>query len=167
MFGYEAAVSKTLDLKGGAPTCNQGGMVILEPVYAASKSDFFTRATPNQAGALLASDYTAPPIIGGRHLRPRRLTPLECSRLQGFPDQWCQNLAIPDPSTEELGYWVGIWESWNRMRGVKPRSARQVLKWLAGPASDSALYKLWGNGVALPVVEHILGRLKTVVESEK
>lgn len=167
MFGYEAAVSKTLDLKGGVPTCNQGGMVILEPVYAASKSDFFTRATPNQAGALLASDYTAPPIIGGRYLRPRRLTPLECSRLQGFPDQWCQNLAIPDPSTEELGYWVGIWESWNRMRGVKPRSARQVLKWLAGPASDSALYKLWGNGVALPVVEQILGRLKTVIESEK
>lgn len=167
MFGYEAAVSKTLDLKGGAPTCNQGGMVILEPVYAASKSDFFTRATPNQAGALLASDYTAPPIIGGRHLRPRRLTPLECSRLQGFPDQWCQNLAIPDPSTEELGYWIGIWESWNRMRGVKPRSARQVLKWLAGPASDSALYKLWGNGVALPVVEHILRRLKTVAEPEK
>lgn len=166
-LGYEATVSKTLDLKGGAPTCNQGGMIILEPVFSASKSDFFTRATVNQAGALLASDYTDPPIIGGQHLRPRRLTPLECGRLQGFPDDWCQNLAIPNPSAEELDYWVGVWESWNRLRDIKPRSARQVLKWLAAPASDTALYKLWGNGVALPVVELILDRLKTVAEHGK
>lgn len=165
-FGYEAAVSKTLDIKGGVPTCNQGGMIILEPVFSASKSDFFTRATTNQAGALLASDYTDPPIIGGQHLRPRRLTPLECGRLQGFPDQWCQNLAIPEPSTEELEYWVGVWESWNRLRGVKPRTAHQVAKWLAAPATDTALYKLWGNGVALPVVEYTLGRIATITGSE-
>ncbi|MDO5722762.1 MAG: hypothetical protein Q4P06_09535 [Actinomycetaceae bacterium] len=47
MYGYEASVSKTLDLKGGEPTCNQGGMIVLQPqhktderIYAASKSDF-------------------------------------------------------------------------------------------------------------------------------
>lgn len=83
-YGYEAEVSKTLDLKGGEPTCNQGGMVILEPVYAASKADYFTRTTKDQAGALLATDYTDPPMVASSSLRPRRLTPVECTRLQGF-----------------------------------------------------------------------------------
>lgn len=168
-YGYEALVSKTLDLKGGEPTCNQGGMIILQPkneeqpetVFAASKSDFFTRATANQAGALLASDYTAPPVVAGSSLRPRRLTPVECARLQGFPDNWCQNLAITNPSEEDVEFWEDVWGRWNALRGVRPRSRKQILKWLANPGGDRAEYKLWGNGIALPVAEHVLGRLKT------
>ncbi|MDO5747463.1 MAG: DNA cytosine methyltransferase [Actinomycetaceae bacterium] len=165
-YGYEAQVSKTLDLKCGEPTCNQGGMIILQPqqdtderIYSASKSDFFIRATPNQTGALLASDYTAPPLIAGSTLRPRRLTPLECARLQGFPDHWCQNLAIIDPSEDEVEYWEGVWGRWNDLRGVRPRSRKQIIKWLANPGGDRAEYKLWGNGIALPVAEHVLKRL--------
>ncbi|MBB6335660.1 site-specific DNA-cytosine methylase [Schaalia hyovaginalis] len=169
MYGYEASVAKTLDLKGGEPTCNQGGMIILQPkneeeteaVFAASKSDFFTRATANQAGALLASDYTAPPMIASTTLRPRRLTPLECARLQGFPDDWCAGLAITDPSEDELDFWQGVWDRWNALRGVRPRSRTQVVKWLADPGGDRSQYKLWGNGIALPVAQHVLGRLKT------
>lgn len=164
-YGYEAAVSKTLDVKGGEPTCHQGGMVILEPVYAASKADFFTRATHNLAGALLASDYTDPPMVASSSLRPRRLTPLECARLQGFPDDWCDQLAITDPTETQLDYWTGIWAAWNQIRGVKPRSRKQVAAWLANPASDSAQYKLWGNGIALPVAEHVLKRLKNITDT--
>lgn len=167
-FGYAATVSKTLDLKGGEPTCNQGGMVILEPdqtVFSASKSDFFTRASENQTGALLASDYTDPPLVSSARLRPRRLTPLECARLQGFPDTWTDNLAIPEPTTEQLDYWQAVWDHWNRLRGVRPRSRRQVANWLADPASDAGLYKLWGNSVAVPVVRYVLGRLKNYAET--
>lgn len=159
-YGYEAEVSKTLDLKGGEPTCNQGGMVILEPVYAASKADYFTRTTKNQAGALLATDYTDPPMVASSSLRPRRLTPVECARLQGFPDDWCDGLAIEDPTSEDIEYWTGIWATWNLARGVKPRTARQVTTWLKNPTSDSAQYKLWGNAIALPVARHVLERLK-------
>ena len=42
----------------------------------------------------------------------RRLTPIECARLQGFPPDWCSDV----------------------------------------PHSDSAEYKLWGNGIALPSI---------------
>ena len=49
----------------------------------------------------------------------RRLTPLECCRLQGFPDWW-----------EE---------------GVE--------------GSDSARYKMWGNGIALPCAVDVLRRI--------
>jgi len=49
----------------------------------------------------------------------RRLTPLECARLQGFPDWWTD--------------------------GVE--------------GSDSAKYKMWGNGIALPCAADVIGRI--------
>ena len=49
----------------------------------------------------------------------RRLTPLECCRLQGFPDWWTDGT----------------------------------------DGSDSAIYKMWGNGIALPCAADVLGRI--------
>ena len=53
----------------------------------------------------------------------RRLTPLECCRLQGFPDWW-----------ED---------------GVQ--------------GSDSARYKMWGNGIALPNAEYVVRQAKRLL----
>lgn len=50
------------------------------------------------------------------HYIVRRLTPLECCRLQGFPDWWEDGVA----------------------------------------GSDSARYKMWGNGMALPCVLYVM-----------
>ena len=99
-------------------------------------------------------------MVASSSLRPRRLTPVECARLQGFPDDWCDGLAIEDPTSEDIEYWTSIWATWNLARGVKPRTARQVTTWLKNPTSDSAQYKLWGNAIALPVARHVLERLK-------
>ena len=49
----------------------------------------------------------------------RRLTPTECARLQGFPDEWCEGLG----------------------------------------GSDSAIYKAYGNGLALPCAYDVLRRI--------
>jgi hypothetical protein len=38
----------------------------------------------------------------------------------------------------------------------KPKTDAQIIKWLKDPHSDSAEYKLWGNGVALPCVCFVL-----------
>ena len=35
----------------------------------------------------------------------RRLTPTECARLQGFPDWWCDDLGIAEPTMEDIRYW--------------------------------------------------------------
>lgn len=56
---YVAETSRTLDLNGGNPACNQGGMMI---------------CNVNGGECMNA-------IV-------RRLTPKECERLQGFPDGW-------------------------------------------------------------------------------
>lgn len=39
---------------------------------------------------------------------------------------------------------------------TKPKTEKQIIKWLKNPHSDSAEYKMWGNGVALPNVVFVL-----------
>ena len=83
--------------------------------------------------------------------RIRRLTPLECGRLQGFPDDWTEDLSIIFPEEEQIETWLRRWEDAGR-----PKSRNQIIKWLYNPVSDSALYKMWGNGVALPCVLFVM-----------
>ena len=169
-YGYSTEVSKTLDTSGIAPTCNQGGIAIVEPdVVSASKADFFCRGNVNVAGALLASDSTEPPLVTDPCVpdyRVRRLTPTECARLQGFPDIWTDGLAIENPSEDVLDYWWQVWASWGKVQGLKkPKTRNQVRSWLTNPASDRALYKLWGNGIALPCAKLVLSQI--VAETTK
>lgn len=47
-----------------------------------------------------------------------------------------------------------IWAA--KEKSSKPKSRNQIVKWLKNPHSDSAEYKMWGNGVALPNVYFML-----------
>lgn len=84
----------------------------------------------------------------------RRLTPKECGRLQGFPDFWCKNLGTENPTKEDIAFWTGVFETHRKIIGksAKPKTEKQIIKWIQNPNSDSAEYKMWGNGVALPCV---------------
>ena len=122
--------------------------------YSASKNSFFTQAVKEQANTLVASDWKEPPLVNDApNDEPvyivRRLTPVECARLQGFPDWWCEDLAIPDPSDEEVSFWMDVWGTWQSIQGKKPKTEKQVRKWLADPYTDAAEYKLWGNGLCV------------------
>lgn len=89
---------------------------------------------PIVTGTLCASGYpdklTHQDVINGlypvQHSVVRRLTPLECTRLQGFPDRWV-----------DIGDWVDS-------KGKVHRDA------------DSAKYKALGNSIALPFWDHLL-----------
>ena len=88
----------------------------------------------------------------------RRLTPTECARLQGFPDYWCSDLGTDNPSEDEIAFWTEVWETHRRIVGtsVKPKTRKQIIKWLQNPNSDAAEYSIWGNGVSLPVVVMVM-----------
>nr|DAZ72445.1 MAG TPA: Cytosine specific methyltransferase [Caudoviricetes sp.] len=88
----------------------------------------------------------------------RRLTPTECARLQGFPDWWCDSLETENPTDAEIQKWKEIFDNYNKAIGksTKPKTDKQIIKWLKNPHSDSAEYKMWGNGVALPCVCFVL-----------
>lgn len=45
---------------------------------------------------------------------------------------------------------------YSEVTSCKMKSDKQVAKWLKNPYSDSAEYKMWGNGVALPCVWFVL-----------
>lgn len=77
------------------------------------------------------SDYTAIVVDMRHHLRylVRRPTPLECERLQGYPDGWTD---IPE-----------YIDDWGRTRKV----------------ADSARYKALGNSVAIPCVHDVLSHM--------
>lgn len=198
---YEADTSRTIDVSGGNPACNQGGVAVCEPV--ACLETFHCTAEENMTQPLKARDYKDPlcvayaepawngkcdgaegngvsfAVTGDHDNRPtdmtnivvsdqksyciqgsmigradkngpqgdgvneevsftqnatdrhgvayrtirwivRRLTPLECTRLQGFPDGWI-----------EIGEWVDS-------EGKKHKDA------------DSPKYKALGNSIALP-----------------
>ena len=88
----------------------------------------------------------------------RRLTPTECARLQGFPDWWCSGLGTEEPTEDDLAFWREVFETHRKIAGTstKPKTDKQIIKWLKAPHSDSAEYKMWGNGVALPNVYFVL-----------
>ena len=87
----------------------------------------------------------------------RRLTPLECCRLQGFPDGWTEHLETEEPGEQEIARWVGVFEDWYRAQGKTARaSPGRVAKWLKDPHSDAAQYKAYGNSVAVPCVFFVL-----------
>ena len=207
---YEAETTRTLDGNGGNPTCNQGGVAIVEsyaiqgsmigrkdkngpqgdginedvsftlntvdrhavatPTFCSSKASFFTQAEEELANTLVATDYKDPPVINGSpEYTVRRLTPTECARLQGFPDWWCSGLGTAEPTTEDLRYWYEVFETHRKIVGTssKPKSIKQIAKWLRDPHSDAAEYKMWGNGVALPCVVFVLSGIVFYTQSNR
>ena len=137
----------------------KGPGAVAHPVYTTSKNSYHTEAEEDVANTLVATDYKDPPTISEEpYYIVRRLTPTECARLQGFPDWWCDDLGTVKPSDEELYYWYKVFETWRLATAPdsKPKTSKQIKKWLADPYSDSAEYKMWGNGVALPCVVFVL-----------
>ncbi len=150
----EDGVSSTLNA--------QGPSAVAAPIYSSSKASFFTSAEEELANTLVATDYKDPPIVNDVGEMPeyivRRLTPTECARLQGFPDWWCSDLGTAEPTEEEIKWWTEVFETHRHIMGTssKPKTEKQIIKWLKDPHSDSAEYKMWGNGVALPNVVFVL-----------
>ena len=128
---YEAETSRTLDLNGGNPCCQQGGTVIVEVPGGGALAEVAAvdcrnyREVFEASGTLQAKsksggyslNYQNPVRIG---CLVRRLTPTEAERLMGFPDFWtaygCDGKNI----------------------------------------SDSKRYSMLGNSIAVPCVAYIM-----------
>ena len=139
----------------------KGPSAVAHYTYSSNKASFFTEAAEEMANTLVATDYKDPPIVNDENAMDyivRRLTPTECARLQGFPDWWCADLGTENPTDEEISYWTEVFETHRKLVGTskKPKTEKQIVKWLKNPHSDSAEYKMWGNGVALPNVCFVL-----------
>ena len=109
----------------------------------------------NHSPTLLARQYKDPHLVtydqANRYI-VRRLTPTECARLQGFPDRWGDIEDKTDFSDEEYAFWTEVrcTHAIINGRGSKTYGKKQMLTWYNKLHTDSAEYKMWGNGIALP-----------------
>lgn len=163
--GYNAKFSFQIEEEVEPTLVASGASGVAHPRFSSSKASFFTEANEECANTLVATDYKDPPIVNdGDEIDyiVRRLTPTECARLQGFPDWWCDGIGIPNPTDEDIAKWREVFETHAKAIGkiTKPKSDAQIRKWLQNPQSDSAEYKMWGNGVALPNVFFVLAGIK-------
>jgi len=136
---------------------NNQPFVVARPISYAMTMCGFPQVSEEVSPTLLARDFKDPTAVN-RCYTVRRLTPTECARLQGFPDWWCAGLDTPEPTEADIAFWSEVWETHRRVAGssTRPKSRNQIVKWLRHPHSDSAEYKMWGNGVALPCVFFVL-----------
>jgi DNA (cytosine-5)-methyltransferase 1 len=88
----------------------------------------------------------------------RRLTPTECARLQGMPDTWGHIDHKDDFTDEEYEFWLNVRNTHAEINGkaVKDYTKKQMLTWYNKLWTDSAEYKMWGNGIALPCALYVM-----------
>ncbi len=157
---YVAESARTLDENGGNPACNQGGIAVVEVYDARGNGDGETCPTITGDHENRITDYTAVcesgddvantldasyykgggergfkerTVVADR-AAVRRLTPLECERLQGYPDGWT-----------DIGEWVDS-------KGKRHQT------------TDSARYKALGNSIALPYWRYLQKRISAQFE---
>ena len=156
--GYDAKFSFQIEEEVEPTIVAAGASGVAHPVYSTSENSHHTIAEKEIASALVATDYKDPPLVNDEDYIVRRLTPTECARLQGFPDWWCANLETKDVGAADIRFWRDVFETHRKLvtKKDKPKTDKQIVKWLQSPHSDSAEYKMWGNGVALPNVVFVL-----------
>lgn len=88
----------------------------------------------------------------------RRLTPTECARLQGFPDNWGHPDHKEDFTDEEYRFWLDVRNTHAAINGKpqKDYTKAQILTWYNKLHTDSSEYKMWGNGISLPTALYVL-----------
>lgn len=161
---YEADTSRTLDVSGGNPACNQGGICIVDVQHRQDGVRIYEGSAPSLTARMGTGGNNVPLTYQmrgfgdyvesgvGSTLKQRdykdavelvccpdgcavrRLTPLECERLQGYPDGWT-----------DIGDWTD----------GKGRTRK---------TSDAARYKALGNSIALPPWRWVLKRISAEYE---
>ena len=163
---HETDVARTIDTTTPDPSKNQGGVAVVEKVYTIGNgqvdgTDLHEKAgtlncmhdqqavmiayvdcrngtedTTNGALQSMASNNINSNNVVRTRYTVRRLTPLECERLQGYPDGWT-----------DIGEYIDS-------NGKKKQS------------SDAARYKALGNSIALPPWKWVMKRLCACYERD-
>lgn len=143
---------------GGVDRYNQSFLSGLAQTLRASGGG---ECTPTVLAPVGKEKTVAVPV----HYIVRRLTPTECARLQGFPDLWGYLDKKESFTDEEYKFWLEVRNTYARInnKAVKDCTKAQMLSWYNKLHSDSAEYKMWGNGIALPNALYVMQGIAEVV----
>lgn len=123
MTAWDCQSKRIFDTNGKSPTLQAGESKVSHAVVC---EDVSHALRAKAAGCAYREDAETYPV---QNMVVRRLTPLECERLQGFPDGWT-----------DIG-------DYTDSTGKKRKT------------SDSARYKALGNSIALPFWRWMFGRM--------
>ena len=123
------------------------------------------------ASSLKARDYkdaTDLIVSGDDEYYVRRLTPRECIALQGLPKNWGEIDHKDSFTPQEYQFWVDVRDTYAIINGkpIKDYTEKQMLTWYNKLHTDSAEYKMAGNGVAIPCVLYIMQGIAEALKSE-
>lgn len=99
----------------------------------------------------------------------RRLTPLECERLQGYPDNWTVLHKIENMTDEQYDFFKVVYLLDKRLRGKeikKTPNREQLTKWYNKLDSDSTRYKQCGNSLAIPCALRVVGYIADYIRNK-
>ena len=101
----------------------------------------------------------------------RLLTPLECERLQGYPDGWTILQPLEDMTDEEYEFFLWVWKQNKEIKGQKYKNVpnkQKLIRWHNKLCVDSARYEALGNSLAIPCALRVIGYIADYVrENEK
>ena len=122
------------------------------------------QATEEVSPTLMARDWKDPTCVCTNYI-VRRLTPTECARLQGFADRWGWIEEKKALTEEEYKFWLEVRNTHARINGKKEQdyTEKQMLTWYNKLWTDSAEYKMWGNGIALPTALYCIQGMAEVL----
>lgn len=107
------------------------------------------------------------------HYIVRRLMPIECGRLQGFPDGWGAIEQLPaDMPEEAAAFWRSVYATDCAIKGKRAQKSilervDKLAAWHNSLHTDSAEYKMWGNGMALPNALFFVSRALAQISAEE
>ena len=149
------------------------------PGAVAYKNEPMTLHGNNYASTLKARDYKGAgrwdslgsvivELIPPRYI-VRRLTPTECARLQGFADWWSYIEKKDTLTDEEYHFWLEVRNTHAAINGKKVQdyTLKQMLTWYNKLYTDSAEYKMWGNGIALPTALYCVQGVADALKAEE
>lgn len=153
--GWKEDTSYTLN------TIDKPAVVCAQKSYTEFK-DESTLSTPKATGGSYGGGSEN---IVVKNYIVRRLTPTECARLQGFPDLWGYLDKKESFTDEEYKFWLEVRNTYAKInnKAVKDYTKAQMLSWYNKLHSDSAEYKMWGNGIALPNALYVMQGIAEVV----
>ena len=123
--GFNSAIARSLTARAdGSPCADRGPNIVCSPHHGVCED--VSHALRAKANCAYREDAETYPV---QNMVVRRLTPMECERLQGFPDHWT-----------DIGEWIDE-------KGKKHKDA------------DSPRYKALGNSIALPFWDWMLRRM--------
>lgn len=103
------------------------------------------------------------------HIKETEIIPFLKTAQTGYTKMISEgDLEMEVETQEDIDHWREVFRTQMEAMGEskKEKTDNQIRKWLKDPESDSAKYKMWGNGIALPCAMFVMEGIAMILSEE-